>query len=104
MPFALLEAMSHELPAVGTRVGGVSEVILPGVTGLLSAPFDSRSLAASLQPLLSSHDLRRRMGTASRDRVVAHFHEKDMVAKTLEVYRSMAAMINLRPQGTLVAL
>lgn len=89
LPFALLEAMAHELPAVGTTVGGVPEVIIPGETGFLAAPRDPTSLAAAIRPLLLSAELRERMGRAARERVFKHFHEADMVRKTIEVYHQV---------------
>jgi glycosyltransferase involved in cell wall biosynthesis len=89
LPFALLEAMAHELPAVGTTVGGVPEVIVPGETGFLSLPRDSAALAAAIRPLAASAQLRERLGGAGRRRVERHFHEQDMVRQTLAVYEQM---------------
>jgi glycosyltransferase involved in cell wall biosynthesis len=91
LPFALLEAMAHELPCVGTTVGGIPEVIVAGQTGLLCPPRDSEALAAAIRPLLASAELRRRMGVAGRERVIRHFHEADMVSKTIQVYRELLA-------------
>jgi len=89
--YALLEAMAHELPAVGTSVGGIPEVIVPGETGFLVAPRDAASLAQSLRPLVKCGELRERLGRAGRERVQQHFREDDMVQKTLAVYRQLAA-------------
>ena len=97
LPFALLEAMAHELPTVGTTVGGVPEVIVPNDTGLLVPPRDPIALANAIRPLLDSADLRERMGRAGRDRVVRHFHEAEMVRKTIDVYRKMLT----KPQGAM---
>ena len=88
--YALLEAMAHELPVVGTEVGGIPEVIVPGETGVLAPPCDGAALAGSIRPLIESEDLRERMGRASRVRIVRHFHEADMVRKTLDVYRQLS--------------
>jgi glycosyltransferase involved in cell wall biosynthesis len=89
MPFALLEAMAHDLPAVGTRVGGVPEVIVPGTTGFLAAPKDAAALAAGLIPLLQSDALRLQLGAAGRERVVKRFQEAEMVRRTVDVYRQL---------------
>lgn len=89
--YALLEAMAHELPAVGTTVGGIPEVIIPGETGFLAPPRDGASLAKAIRPLLESADLRDRLGRAGRQRVIQHFHEADMVRKTIDVYRQMVS-------------
>jgi glycosyltransferase involved in cell wall biosynthesis len=76
---------------VGTTVGGIPEVIVAGQTGLLCPPRDSEALAAAIRPLLASAELRRRMGVAGRERVIRHFHEADMVSKTIQVYRELLA-------------
>src|SRR5207302_1086565 len=78
LPYALLEAIATELPAVGTAVGGVPEVIVPGETGFLVPSRNTQALAAALRPLLESADLRRRFGKAGRERVVQHFNEREM--------------------------
>jgi glycosyltransferase involved in cell wall biosynthesis len=89
LPYALLEAMATGLPAVGAAVGGVPEVIVPGETGFLVAPRDPPGLAAGLRPLLTDPALRDRMGAAGRERVVRSFHERDMVRRTVGVYREL---------------
>jgi glycosyltransferase involved in cell wall biosynthesis len=97
--YALLDAMTAELPAVASRVGGVPEVVVPGETGFLIPVGDHRALAAALKPLLDDPELRRRMGRAGRERVVRHFSEREMVARTIELYRRLlngAAMSTAR--------
>lgn len=89
LPYALLEAMAVGLPAVSTRVGGVPEVVVPGETGFLVPPRDAGAIAAALRPLLDAPELRQRLGGAARERVVRHFQERDMVRRTLQVYRTV---------------
>lgn len=91
LPFALLEAMAHELPTVASGVGGIPEIIVNGQTGMLARPSDGTALAAVLRPLLASAELRQRMGAAGRQRVVRHFHESECVRKTIQVYREILA-------------
>jgi glycosyltransferase involved in cell wall biosynthesis len=89
MPKALIEAMAMGLPTVGAAVGGVPEVIVPGVTGFVIPPRAPRALAEALRPLLTSAPLRLRMGEAGRDRVECHFDAKETARRTIEVYREM---------------
>jgi glycosyltransferase involved in cell wall biosynthesis len=89
LPFALLEAMAHELPAVGATVGGVPEVIVAHETGMLAPPRNPAAFAEALKPLLESAELRERMGRAGRERVLRHFQEAEMVRKTIDVYQQM---------------
>jgi glycosyltransferase involved in cell wall biosynthesis len=87
--FALLEAMATEIPAVGSAVGGVPEVIVHGETGLLVPPRNSAALAGALQQLFSSPANREQMGRAGRQRVKECFLESTCVTKTIAVYRQM---------------
>ena len=52
MPMALLEAMSWRLPVITTPVGGIPQVIQNEVNGLMLAPGDIESLAATMRRLL----------------------------------------------------
>jgi glycosyltransferase involved in cell wall biosynthesis len=69
LPIALLEAMSVGLPAVGTRVSGIEEVIADGETGTLVPPSDPAALARALLDLVHAPDRRRAWGEAARARL-----------------------------------
>jgi glycosyltransferase involved in cell wall biosynthesis len=62
-----LEAAAHALPVVAHDVGGVSEAVVDGVTGLLVPPDRPAQLAAAFERLIHDPDLRHRMGTAGRE-------------------------------------
>jgi glycosyltransferase involved in cell wall biosynthesis len=63
---AFQEAAAAGLPAIGTRITAVPEIIEHGVTGLLIPPADSPALVRALDTLLSSADRRRAMGARAR--------------------------------------
>jgi glycosyltransferase involved in cell wall biosynthesis len=69
-PNVVLEAMASGLAVVGTRTGGVAELVDHGVTGLIARPSDEVALAVALQTLIRNRDLRRRMGAQARDRTL----------------------------------
>lgn len=60
------EAAAAGLPAIGTRITAIPEIIAHGVTGLLVPPADPPALVQALNTLLSSPDLRRQMGERAR--------------------------------------
>lgn len=62
-----LEALAAALPVVATRVGGLSDVVRDGETGLLAPVGDTDALAAHLVRLARNPELRRRMGETGRD-------------------------------------
>lgn len=105
-PFGIinLEAMACETPVVGSRVGGMKEIILPGETGLLipldqqtESPFEaidpaaySRDLAAGINELMRDPDRCAAMGRAGRQRVLEKFSWAEIARETLDLYRKIA--------------
>ncbi len=62
-----LEAAAHGLPVVAHDVGGVSEAVLDGRTGLLVPPHRPAQLAAAFEKLIHDEALRRSLGAAGRE-------------------------------------
>ncbi len=86
---ALLQAAACGVPIVGGRAGGIPEIVRPGLNGELVTPGDAAGLAAALNTLLDSAELRQRMGAAGRDWVERHFSIDAMVEGNLAVYRRL---------------
>jgi hypothetical protein len=80
-----LEAMRAGKPCVGTRSGGIPEVVQHGVTGLLAWPNDSDSLYFCISELLADQSLREKMGAAGLHRFDTQF-TADIFAKRLISY------------------
>lgn len=72
-PVALIEAMATGCPVVSTRVGGVSDVVSDGETGLLVPPGDDAALAESIGRVLDDSDLARRLGVSARTASVSRY-------------------------------
>jgi hypothetical protein len=66
---AALEAMAAGRPVVASRVGGLTEVVVDGETGLFAEPGEPESLATALVTLARDRDLRARLGEGGRRRV-----------------------------------
>jgi len=84
-----IEAMALAKPVVGTRAGGLPEVVRDGETGLLVAPRFPESLAAACLSLLENADLARRLGEAGRRRVEEEFHIRRTVASMDQLYQTL---------------
>jgi glycosyltransferase involved in cell wall biosynthesis len=68
-----VEAMAAGRPVVASRLGGLPETVLDGVTGLLVEPGNADELAAALERLLDDPGLRQQMGLAGRRRFEEHY-------------------------------
>ncbi|MDK2882027.1 MAG: hypothetical protein PWP58_363 [Bacillota bacterium] len=86
MGLANLEAMARGCPVVSTRVGGIPEVVVDGVTGFLVEPNRPLMLAQAIKKLLDSPALARSLGLAGARRVREHFTAEGMGRATLKVY------------------
>lgn len=86
------EAMATGTPLLATTGGAIPEVAGPdGETCLAVAPGDPEALAAGLVRLLGDPELRARLGTAGRERVLDRFTWARAAQGTVELYRSAIA-------------
>jgi glycosyltransferase involved in cell wall biosynthesis len=66
-----LEALACGVPVVASKVGGLSEIVEHGKSGILVAPNDPRALADALIGLLTNEPLRRQLAAGARERAKA---------------------------------
>ena len=92
-----LEAMACETAVVASAVGGIPEVVVDGVTGIL-VPYtpDSltgfeRTFADAVNAMVANPSRAREMGKAGRDRAVADFGWAAIAEQTMGVYRAAGA-------------
>jgi glycosyltransferase involved in cell wall biosynthesis len=93
LPKTLLEAAACGRPIVATNVPGCREIVEDGVNGFLVPAKDASGIAAALERLITDGELRRKMGSAGRELVVARFSEDVVIERILDLYRSMAGGI-----------
>jgi glycosyltransferase involved in cell wall biosynthesis len=82
----ITEAMASCKPVIGTRVGGIPELIHDGETGFLVERGDVAAMAERILHLLRNPALRTRMGNKGREAVEAKFDHRKNVSKVLELY------------------
>jgi glycosyltransferase involved in cell wall biosynthesis len=86
LPISILEAQACGVPQVATDVGGTSEALAHGETGLMVPPGDPEAMAHAIVTILRDPELRARMSAASRRRQARLFGLQRMVDATAEVY------------------
>jgi glycosyltransferase involved in cell wall biosynthesis len=73
LPRVILEAQATATPVVGTKVGGVPEIVTDEETGLLCAPKNPTQLAKALERIATDGQLRCRLAETGREQVVHSF-------------------------------
>jgi len=81
-----LEAMAMGKPVISTKVGGIPEVVLDGITGILVPPGNSRDLGHAIMRLLNDTQLKKSFGREGRRRVERHFTLQAHVQRIGEIY------------------
>jgi glycosyltransferase involved in cell wall biosynthesis len=84
-PTVLLEAMAAGLPVVASRVGGIPEIVVEGVTGMLVPPGDADALAQAM------NTIEPKMGATARERAEREFSIDAWIARLETVYAEALA-------------
>ena len=92
LPNALLEAMAAGRAIVASRVAGIPDVIVDGVSGVLVPPGDTGALRGALARLAADATLRTRLGTAARRTAVERHGWDDVARRFEECYAEAAAL------------
>ena len=87
-PLSLIQAGMAGIPVVSTDVGSVPEVVLQGVTGIVT-PLDIQKIADALEKLSLDTELRNKLGAAAQDFTLANFGVKRLVRDHEELYRRL---------------
>ena len=89
-PLSLIQAGMVGLPVVTTRVGSVPEVVLEGVTGIITS-LDVQEIAGALEKLANSAELRAQMGASAQEFTLANFGVERLVNDHEELYKKLIA-------------
>ena len=92
-PFGLvnIEAMATGLPVISSKVGGITEIVVEGETGLLIPPNNIQALVEAIERLLDDEKLRVKMGKEGRRRVERFFTWETHVNKLISLYNKMVS-------------
>jgi glycosyltransferase involved in cell wall biosynthesis len=85
----LIEAMACAVPVIGSDCGEIPHVI--GDAGLIFPEDDARALRAALTRLTRDVDLWSNLARRGRERILRHFTQERIAARTVSVYRRMMA-------------
>lgn len=92
LPTVLMEAMAASLPCVSTKLAGVPEMVLDGVTGLLCEEQQPEAFANHLEKLLQDTALCESMGAAGLEHARQHFAKEVTSQHLLQAYAEHSAL------------
>jgi glycosyltransferase involved in cell wall biosynthesis len=90
----LLEAAAAELPIVATDVGGTREILEDGVSARLVPPDDPPALAMAMTELALDRELRGRLASAARGRIVETFSIESAAVGLFDAWRRVLSEQN----------
>ena len=88
-PFAILESMVLGRSVVGSKIGGIPEIISDGVDGLLFEPHNVGDLANKIRYLIDNKDIVSEMGKRARRKVEERYNSDLHYERLMEVYEQV---------------
>lgn len=85
-PNVALEAMVYARPIIGSRIGGIPEIVEDGVTGLLFEPGNTEELASKIRRLWNNPQLCTKMGQAGREKALCDYGPEKYHERLMAVY------------------
>jgi glycosyltransferase involved in cell wall biosynthesis len=89
LPNAVLEYMAAGLPTIASSVGGNSELVEDGITGLLVPPEDSAAISTALLRLLRDPELSRKMAERGRKVAVENYSFERLIREVDALYTEL---------------
>jgi glycosyltransferase involved in cell wall biosynthesis len=81
-----LEAMAAGIPCIGTDIGGINEIILHGVNGLLFKKGDPADLTVQIKTLLNNLSLKKELAEKGRENVASFFNMERVARETSDLF------------------
>ncbi|HEY9673861.1 MAG TPA: glycosyltransferase family 4 protein [Waterburya sp.] len=89
LPVVVQESLACGTPIVSFNLGGVSDLVRPGLTGYLAQPEDTNELCNGIVHLLEDHSLRQRMGQQCREIALQEYSLELQAHRYIELYNQV---------------
>ncbi|MBI4681433.1 MAG: glycosyltransferase family 4 protein [Nitrospirae bacterium] len=91
-PYVILEAFACGKAVIGSRIGGIPELVVDHETGLSYVPYDSDDLSSKIKNLLDNPDMTVKMGENARKFVKEKLNAEKHYEKLMEIYRNVLSL------------
>jgi glycosyltransferase involved in cell wall biosynthesis len=88
-PMSILESFAYGKAVIGTRIGGIPELIADGENGYLVEPGSKDQLRAAIYKLWNDRDAQRKLGRKARSLVENKFAQSSRTTSLLKIYESV---------------
>ena len=89
LPYTIIEAMHAGVPVIGSRVGGIPDLIEQEGTGIIVPPKNPQALSDAIKRLLDDEALRKKFGKQSQKRAQERFSFETMLSATIRLYNEV---------------
>ena len=83
----VIEAAAVGIPAIASRIYGITDAVVDGETGLLHEPRDIEGIKSCMQQLIENKSLRLKLGEQARQRVIKDFDSRIITQAWVDFYR-----------------
>lgn len=94
MPNSLLEGMSYSLPTIASFIPGITDLISPGVEGILVSVGNVAETAQAINMMAHDAALRMNMGALARQKIINDFNINDLAEKYELLYENLKNVRN----------
>lgn len=85
----ILEAAASGIPAIASRIYGITDALEDGKTGMLHRPRDVRDLASKMRLLIDDNEQRQNLGRAAHERAHAEFSSQLVIMELMRYYEKI---------------
>ena len=87
-PYVIMEAQSYGIPVIGTRLGGIKNLVDDGEDGLLFNLDDCNDLAKKMKFIIDNPRAARAMGLKARTKAMSEYHPEVHYYRLMQVYEN----------------
>jgi colanic acid/amylovoran biosynthesis glycosyltransferase len=84
-----MEAQACGIPCISTRHAGIPEVVIDGITGILTDEQNVEQIIEAMEILSSDNALRSKMGIEARNHIEMNFNNKVQIERLCRLYNSL---------------